>query len=187
MKIKLIFVLLLIFIKINSNSLWQWRQQIKKEIKPNIYALINKKLEKIKLDLTKLKISPFNRAATNFKSGFKISNYSFVTQKKFLRTKFKNHSWHWWWNNNKTAFVILFPLYFKNKYNYYPPIYYDFYSAYGYYPDNEYFDIYLNKYIGSYQNRLTSLQRNSKYKPRCQNLENCLNFCVNDLYKKILN
>lgn len=191
MKKKLIYILILsinITNYLNTNlSLYNWKKEIKDEIHPNINNLIDKKLKKIKIDLENLKISPTKRIINKkFKTGYTINNYQFINQNKFLKAKFKNHSWLWWWNNNKLAFIILFPLYFANKYNCYPPIYYDFFSAYGYYPENEYFDLYLDKCIKSYKNYTSSKKNKYKTKLSSQDLNIIINFCVDLLYKNIL-
>jgi len=191
MKIKLIFIFFLSFNVVNylnSNlNLSNWRKQIKNETNSRFYALIDKKLKRIKKDLQNTTISPFHENRNKkFKSGYDINSYKIIAQKKFLKTKFKKYSWAWWWKHNKLAFITLFPLYFKNKYNYYPPIYYDFFSEYGYYPDNEYFDICLDKYMNIYKENVKSIQNKSKYRSQCQNLEVALDFCVSILYKDIL-
>lgn len=185
---KLIYIILLSFNSVYSLKLLEFKDKIKSEIDYNTYNLISNRLNKIKKDISNIKISPFYISKKkNFKSGYKISNYKFITQKRFLKNRFKNRSWDWWWKNNKLAFIILFPLYFKNRYNSYPPIYYDFFHAYGYYPEDQYFEFYLNKYMPLYKKNINLYQYKSKYKSECQSIEIGLDFFVDLFYKDLIN
>ena len=83
--------------------------------------------------------------------------------------------------------MILFPLYFKNNHNHYPPIYYDFYSENGYYPNSEFLDICLERYMNSYRKNISLTQCKSRHKSQCQYLEMGLDFFADDIYKAIIN
>ena len=55
-------------------------------------------------------------------------------QRHFLNRNFRGHNWSWWWHHRPYFFYTYFPFFFYNTYGYYPPIYYDYFDAYGSYP-----------------------------------------------------
>lgn len=115
---------------------------VRRNIPPNYHIQLKKAISDIKLTG---KLDPIRLAHLKGKQAHKFAKFRtphrLYLQKQFLHKHvYKGKPWIWWWKHKPYYFLVYFPLFFRNIYGYYPPIYYDFYITYGYTPIDQCFE-----------------------------------------------